>query len=356
MGLYQRGSVWWVSFVFNGKRVRRSTETEDRKLAKRIYDKVKGEIAEGRWFEKLPGEDKTFKEMMEKYLKEHASRLKSFKSFEGYSKNLLSFFGDRFVKEITPRLINEFKQKRIMSGVKPSTINRDLATLRKAFNLAVKEWEWVKDSPMSKVSLERENNKRDRWLTFEEEDRLLQHCPPWLREIVMFALNTGMRMDEILSLAWKNVDLFRKTITVFESKNGEKRTIPMDEEIFEILKDKSRVRSIQTDLVFSSKNHTHFFRQNVGRVFRSALKKAKIDNFHFHDLRHTFATRLVQSGKVDLYAISKILGHKSISMTQRYSHHCVESLKEGMEVLDKINREHVTNLSQQGKQNSGHGI
>jgi integrase len=226
MGLFKRGSVWWMSFVYKGKRVRKSTETEDRKLAQRIYDKVKGEIAEGKWFERLPGEDKTFEEMMEKYLKEHASRLRSSKSFEGYTKNLVSFFGNRFVKEITPRLINDFKQKRITDGVKPSTINRDLATLRKAFNLALKEWEWVNYNPVSKVSMERENNKRDRWLTDEEEQRLLSVCPNWLQELVLFALNTGMRLSEILGLTWKGVDLFRRTVTVFKSKMMRKEPFP----------------------------------------------------------------------------------------------------------------------------------
>ncbi len=86
-----------------------------------------------------------------------------------------------------------------------------------AFSLAWKEWEWVRENPASKVSLEEENNKRDRWLTDDEEERLLEACQPWLKELVIFALNSGMRLSEILNLTWQGVDLFRKTITVFKS-------------------------------------------------------------------------------------------------------------------------------------------
>jgi len=335
MGLYKRGSVWWMSFIASGKRYRKSTESEDHKLAQRIYDKVKGEIAEGKWFERLRGKDKTFREMMEKYLKEHASRLKSSKSFEGYSKNLLSFFGNCFIREISPRLINEFKQKRITEGVKPSTINRDLATLRKAFNLALREWEWVNDNPVTKVSMERENNKRDRWLTNEEEQRLLSECPNWLQELVLFALNTGMRLSEILGLTWRGVDLFRRTVIVFKSKNNdEKRTIPMNLTVFEMLKAKAKVRSIKTDLVFPSQADTLIDKCNVGKAFRVVTRKAGIEDCRFHDLRHTFATRLVQADK-DLYQVQVLLGHKTNMMTQRYAHHNPESLRDAVEVLDK---------------------
>jgi integrase len=344
MGLYKRGSVWWMNFVYKDKRYRKSTETEDRKLARRIYDKVKGEIAEGKWFEKLPGEDKTFQEMVEKYLREHASKLVSEKAFQGYAKNLLSFFGDHQLLEITPRLINEFKTKRREDGLKPSSINRELATMKKAFNLAIKEWEWINQNPVSRVSMEKEENKRDRWLTDDEEKRLLDACSPWLRELALFALNTGMRLGEILSLAWSEVDLFRRVVVVLKSKNKERRTIPVNQTVVNMLKAKMKVRSIKTNLVFYTPAHMMFRKTTVDHAFMKAVKKAKIEDFKFHDLRHTAATRMVQMGK-DLYKVQKILGHKTPSMTQRYAHHYPESLRDAVEVLD--NR--VTNMSQSGR-------
>jgi len=334
MALYNRGQVWWMDFVYKGKRYRRSTDTTDRKLARRIYDKVKGEVAEGKWFERLPGEEKLFAEMMDKYLSEHASLKASARSFKGYAKRMAAFFGNHTLVEITPSLINEYKIQRRNDGVKPATINRELATMKKAFNLAVKEWEWVRDNPVSKVSMEKENNKRDRWLMEGEESRLLEACEPWLRELVVFALNTGMRLSEILGLTWKGVDLFRKTLTVFKSKNGEKRTIPMNATVFEMLKDKAKVGSIKVDLVFPSQACTIIDKCSVGKAFRNTAGKAKVEDFRFHDLRHTFATRLAQAGK-DLYKVQSLLGHKSPSMTQRYAHHYPESLRDAVEVLDR---------------------
>ena len=310
MGLYKRGSVWWMSLVYKGRRGRKSTETEDQKLAKKVYEKLKGEIAENRWFESLPGEEKTFREMMEKFLAEHASKKASCKSYESYVRSLNPFLGNHTLTDITPRVINEYKLKRRNDGVKPGSINRELAILKKAFNLALKEWEWVKENPASKVSMEEENNKRDRWLADDEEERLVEACSPRLRELVIFALNTGMRLSEILALTWRGVDLFRKTITVFKSKNKEMRTLPMNQTIFEMLKSRAKIKSIKTDLVFYNKNHAEIDKRFVSLSFHYTARKAKVEDFRFHDLRHTFATRLVQSGK-DLYKIQRLLGHKT---------------------------------------------
>jgi len=342
MGLFKRGQVWWMSLTYDGKHYRRSTETENRKLAQRIFDKVKGEIAEGKWFERLPGEDKTLQDMMEKYLVEHASKKAAFGRFKTCAKNLTASMGDLTLTKVTPKVINAYKTKRAESGVKPATINRELACLSKAFSLAVKEWEWLNGNPVSRVSREKENNKRDRWLTHEEEEKLIKVSPNWLRELIVFALNTGMRMGEIISLTWEAVDLNRKTVTVVKSKNDERRTIPINEIVLELLKARSKVRLIKPDLVFFSQTNELYKNYNIGRAFTYVGRKAGIKDFTFHDLRHTFATRLVQSG-VDLYRVSNLLGHKSLSMTQRYSHHCPDSLRGAVDILGRF-----TILSQSG--------
>jgi site-specific recombinase XerD len=308
--MFRRGSVWWVSFVVNGKRYRTSTETSDRKLAQNIRHEIKARIAEGKWFDRLPGEEKTFKEMMDKYLEEHSSKKASARDFAGYSKKLNSFFGDYMVTEVTPSLIKEYKKKRREDGLKPASINRELAAMKKAFNLAIKEWEWIRENPVMKVSMEAENNARDRWLREGEEERLLGASPVWLRELIIFALNTGMRLSEILELKWREVDLSRKTVTVIRSKNGQKRTIPLNEKVSRLLLIKSISRSNEGEFVFPSQAYTMLSKYNVGRGFRKAARRAKVQDFRFHDLRHTFATRLVQAGK-DLYKVQRLLGHKS---------------------------------------------
>ena len=342
MGIYLRGKVWWVSYVYRGKRCRESTGTDNRKLAQRYYDKIKGEIAEGRLFRKLPGEKKTFREMMEKFLLEYAPKRKSEERFKGIAKNLISFIGDLTIMEITPKVVNEYKVKRYQDGVKPATINREIACLKKAFNLAYQEWEWIRENPISRVSMEKENNKRDRWLSKEEEVRLLNASPDWMKELIVFALNTGMRLSEILTLTWDQIDLNRKILVILNSKNNEKRGIPLNEIVFEMLKNKSKIRSIKANLVFYNKEHKQYNKVFISHMFRKIVKKAEINNFRFHDLRHTFATRLVQAG-VDIYRVSYLLGHKDLKTTQRYAHHWPESLRSAVETL------YVTNLSQTEK-------
>jgi len=300
MGLYRRGKVWWMAFTFQGRQIQKSTKTSDRRLAEAILSKVRVKIIEGKYFDILEEKERTFEEMMERYRVEHAAKLASRESIECRIRNMLPFFGHCTLFDITPKLITEYKVKRYSDGVTAATINRELASMKKAFNLAIRDWEWCRGNPVSRVSMEKEPNGRDRWLTQEEEERLLLACPSWLQEIVIFALNSGMRRGEILSLAWEGVDLFRKTVTIFRSKNGERRTIPINQTLLDLLKRKSKVRSLKTPLVFYSVAHTAIDGHNLGHVFRRAVKKAKIANLRFHDLRHTFASRLVQEG-VDLY-------------------------------------------------------
>jgi integrase len=349
MGLFKRGPVWWMSFSYQGKQYRHSTETEDKKLAKRILDKIKGEIAEGKWFEKMAGEDKTFREMMDKYMVEHSARNKTRRSHnrdKSLLAHLLESFGDLAIAEITPPLISEYKTKRRNEGAAPQTINNETSLMSHAFNLAIREWEWLRENPVKKVSKEKVNNLMERWLTLDEEKNLLTSSPKWLQEIITFAINTGLRLSEILDLKWRRVDLSRKTITLLEEqKNKGKDTLPLSEGALTVLKERARVRRGETELVFSTKNASRIGSRNLQRAFYSALKKSGIETLRFHDLRHTFATRLVQAG-VDLYTVQKLGRWKSISMVMRYAHHYPESLRSGVEVLDRINGKVITNLAQ----------
>jgi len=333
MGLVKRGSMWWMSFMFNGQQIRRSTGTGDKRLAEAVLSKVKVQIIEGRFFEKQEPQERTLAELLDRYASEHAARRANHRRELTSIQNLTGFFGNPRLDHITPKLIVAYKNKRYTDGVKPATINRELATLKKAFNLARREWEWCTENPVCRVSMERENNTRGRWLTMEEEQRLLQTISPRLRDLIIFALNTGMRMGEILALTWAGVDLFRRTVTVFRSKNGERRTIPINSIVLDVLTRKYAARSRMTELVFHSQADTALDGSNIRHGLNAALRVAKIQDFHFHDLRHTFATRIVQAG-VDLYKVQRLLGHKSPMMTQRYAHHYPESLREGVEALE----------------------
>ena len=196
---------------------------------------------------------------------------------------------------------------------------------------------WINgnDKPFSKISYERENNERARWLTEDEEKRLLESSPEWLCEIIVFALNTGLRQGELLSLEWNRVNLFRKTILIQKTKNSKPKTVPLNQIAMDVIlrKSEEKVRRIKNDFVFVSSHGTKIDRHNLRRAFNSAVSKAEIEDFKFHDLRHCFCTKLAQRG-VDIYKIAKLAGHKDIRMTQRYSHHCPESLRDGVEALE----------------------
>ena len=334
MGLARRGRIWWMSFVHQGRQVRRSTGTSNFQLAKKIFDTVKGKVIEGRYFDTSEERTRTFEDLMARFEQEHVVKLASKRQHKGYIARLKTFFGAVTLEHVTPKRIVAYKTQRYADGVKPSTINRELAALKKAFNLARREWEWCRDNPVSRISLEKENNRRDRWLSPDEEERVLKGASDATRELITFALHTGMRLGEILSLTWQGVDLARRTVTVLKSKNGERRTIPVNETVLALLADKAKVRSTRTESVFHTTEETPFLPDNVRRAFRSALAKAEVTDVHFHDLRHTFATRLVQAG-VDLYKVQLLLGHKSPTMTQRYAHHFPESLRDGVAVLDR---------------------
>ena len=348
MGLFKRGHTWWIRFTYKGEQIRKSTETNDKKLAERIYHKLLGEVAEGRWFERLPGDEKTFREMMEKYLIEHSARNKTSRSHirdRSLAKHLMQHFGDLTLNKINPKLISEYKTKRIREGASPRTVNYELAVMGHAFNLAIKEWEWCTDNPVIKVSKEKVNNFIERWITDEEEERLLKVSRKWLQEMIVFALYTGLRQGEELNLQWPQIDLFRKTMTILEQKNEGRDTLPLNKKALEVLKSRAKIRHINTNLIFCTPKGTRINARNLLRAFYTATKKAGIEGLRWHDLRHTFATRLVQDG-VDVYTIQKLGRWKEISMVKRYAHHSPESLRSGVEALDKVREKISTNLAQ----------
>jgi len=355
MGLYKRGTVWWMSFSHNGEQVRRSTETEDRKLAIRIFDKLKGDIAEGKWFEMLPGENYTFGDLMKKYLEEYSSVNKAKTSYtrdKSLAAHLLTSFKDEYLLDITPAMISDYKVQRRRDGAAPRTINYELTLMSHAYNIAIGEWEWLKNNPVKKVKKDRVDNLIERWLTHEEEERLLNVSAKWLQEIIVFAIHTGLRQSEILDLKWHQLDLTRRTMLIYEQKNRGVDTLPLNETALGVLEERHQHRLSQCDNVFYSITHTRIGNRNLFRAFKIATKRAKVPNFRFHDLRHTFATRLVQAG-VGIYELQRLGRWKSASMVMRYAHHNPESLRSSIEVMDRFEAMPITNLSHPQK-NRGH--
>ncbi len=152
MGLYKRGTVWWMRLTYNGRQIRKSTEVKNKNLAMKIHAKVLTEINEGKWFERLPGDEKTFSELMDKYMAEHSAVNKA-KSTHAKSqstvKHLYRCFGKRIVTDIRPRDISAYRTARQATGAAPKTVNGELMLMGHAYSLAMKEWEWVTSNPVS---------------------------------------------------------------------------------------------------------------------------------------------------------------------------------------------------------------
>lgn len=318
--MFKLGRVWWFSVTVKGVRYKYSTETTNKKLAQKICDKVKGDIVEGKWFPKLPGTEMIFRELKERYMNEHSPKKSAKQHIRDrgiFDNHLLSYFGDHVLTDITPDLVSAYKQKRYKEKAKAGTINRELVLLKHCFSMACGEWKLLKDNPIKEVRLEKEPKGRVRYLTDEEFKKLYNACKDWLKPIVLVAKHTGMRRENILSLKWGQVDLFGRVILLEDTKNGERLSVPLNETMLELFKSLSKVRPIKSSYVFCRPDGKRYV--EIKWTFQKALESAGIENFRFHDLRHCFASSLVQDG-VSLYEVQELLGHKDGRMTQRYAH------------------------------------
>jgi len=190
--------------------------------------------------------------------------------------------------------------------------------MKRVFNVAIADHE-TETNPVSAIPMFKENNQRVRFLSEEEETRLRDAIENDDWPMIVVALHTGLRQSEQFHLRWENVDFANGIITVPRSKNGETRRLPMNDTVREILR--SRPSRLKSALVFPSQTGATPIdtRNYMHRAFTPALRRAGIDGFRWHDLRHTFASRLVMAG-VDLRTVQELMGHKTIAMTLRYSH------------------------------------
>lgn len=243
-------------------------------------------------------------------------------------------FGDDRLDTITPSRIAK-ERDRLAAGTtrnkdsdgKPlsrsgATVNRYLAALSTCLSYGVKELQWLERNPMERVQKPAENKGRVRFLTEDERPRLLEACKatPELYLAVVMSLTTGARQEEIMALRWPQVDLSRQIITLHNTKNGDRRALPLVGEALDLLKARAKVRSISDDRIFPpsdrSRNAEYL---NLRRPWEQALQTAKIDDFHWHDLRHTAASYMAMSG-ISLVEIAKVLGHRTLAMVARYAH------------------------------------
>jgi integrase len=258
------------------------------------------------------------------------------------------YFGEMYLSDITYRHVQEFVAKRQKDRVKTrhngkvsgSTINRELTTLKTLFKLAIK-WNFdIEKNPVPKGKFFDESQyQRNRVLSKDEEDRLLNAAAPYLKSILICALNTGMRYNEILTLEWANVDLDsdegKITVQAENSKSGKARIIPINPVLMDELK-KLKEQNGYCSHVFTYKDlatKKHRPVTNIHRAFWKACKRANITDLKFHDLRHCFATRLTKNSG-DIVSVKSILGHSSLKTTEKYLHTDFLRMKEAVKSLN----------------------
>ncbi len=336
MGLFKRKNspYYFMKFQANGIRIYESTKTKNRKLAEEIYLNRRAEIIAGiepvRRFEI---EDITFSELSSKYLEYIPGRLRSYPSQKVLINKLVKVFGNIKLNAIDIVSIEKMQSNIIADDLSAAYANRLTAAVKRMFTKAY-EWELISEDVLKrirKVKLLKGEVKRLRYLSSNEIETLISACGKEIKPIVITALNTGMRKSEILHLTWDRVDLKNRIILLDKTKNGERREIPINQTLLNTLSD--IVRNIKTDYVFYNPETLKPY-CDIKKSFTGALRKAHIIDFHFHDLRHTFASRLVMSG-VDLATIQKLLGHKTINMTLRYAHLSNIHLKDAVNILDE---------------------
>ncbi len=339
MGVYLRGKSYYIDFYYEGKRYTEKVGPVSKSVALEKLDIKRSEVIRGEWKPKKV--NISFDKFKEDYLKltKADRKPRSVVRDECSLKHLSKTFGGKMLSEINPVMIAGYKKKRQEEGAEPATINREIGCLRTMLNRALS---WGKLQRLSfgfgkkkDVKFLKEPRGRKRILSPEEEGRLLEavrtgHKAKHLEPIIITALNTGMRKGEIFSLKWPKVDFKNRNITVEETKNGESRVVPMNQKLTQTLESAKKVS--KGEYVFSTNGKPY---RDVKRGWWTALETAKIEGFRFHDLRHTFGTRLGMNG-YDLKTIMEIMGIKDPQVAMIYLNPTPEHKRNAVESLNGV--------------------
>ena len=333
VAIFRKHGNWYVDYYAGTRRIREKVGPR-RSEAEKALAVREAEVAQGRFNLQPKRNVPRFEEFLPRY-REYGRANKRSHRIEAFRLETLSqSFSGKRLSEIAAWDVERFKAERLKK-VKPATVNREVSNLKHMLNLAVR-WGLLEANPVRGVKLLREEKLPDRILSRVEEERLLAACDrtraPHLKPIVTLALQTGMRKGEILSLEWSQVDFDRSTVRVdrAKSKYGE-RTIPLNQTAYETLyrlfqgRRGSYVFPYPRDPVKPIEDHK--------MAFWRAVQLSGIPHIRFHDLRHTFATRLVRAG-ADLITVQQLLGHSTIRMTARYAHSLWEDKEAAVKLLE----------------------
>ena len=307
--------------------------------AKLWASSIETAIREGRHFKGKAGKIYTLNDLSKRFLEHPSLKPKTKIQYGPQLKWWTGQLGYKCLTDITADQISRSRDKLLQQGLSQSSANRYVSALSSAFSVAVKEYEWVETNPCLRLKKLAEPNGRKRFLSDVERQRLLEECKKsdvhQLYIIVVLALSTGARKNELRWLRWSDVDLTVGMLIFRDTKNGLTRSVPILSQGIELLRDWSMHKENENDLVFPGKNPESplIFEKS----WKTVLKKAGIEDFRFHDLRHSSASYLIMNG-VHLRTVAEILGHKTLSMVQRYSHLSPEHLRSDIsKTLQNIN-------------------
>lgn len=304
-----------------------------RKEAKKWAISMEADIRAGRYFGRQEDKKKKFSDLVDRMIDEVLPNNPG--SFQKIKTQLLwwnTHLKDYFLCHITSHMISDLKSKLINEktprGDKRtgSTGNRYLAALSKGFTVAVNEWGWIKENPVRKVVKFEEGKPRERYLTEDEINLLLEECKksksPHVYGFALFALSTAARKGEITNLKWFDVCFQRKTATFRDTKNGETRVTPLNDKLIECLLDKRANQTVFSEYVFPSRNGKKG--ADVRTAYENIVKRLGFQDVLFHTLRHTVASHLgIRNTSAPHIAI--VGGWKTLSQVKRYTHLSVES-------------------------------
>lgn len=323
--LYKRGDKWYADITTaSGKRIRRTLGTTDKQAAEELHDKLKYQ----QWRIDRIGEKPkhTWDEACIRWLNEKGHK-KSIENDKMRMRNLPELRG-MLLNDITRDVVMAIVDKKDCSGANK---NRYIALIRAILNRAMREWEWIENIPY--FSMHPEPKKRIRWLTPDEAQRLIAAAPPYMAQMIKFSLATGLRQHNVLTLKWQQVDLQRRVCWYYadETKSGRSLGVSLNDIAIQVLNEQQGKHEI---FVFTNSQGKPM-KNWQWKTWHRITEKANIYDVRFHDLRHTWASWLIQRG-TPLAALQEMGGWETPSMVQRYAHLAPEHLHQHSALLNNL--------------------
>jgi len=334
MGIFKKGNMYWFIKQYKGRRAEESLGTGIKRLAeKRYVEEILPAILNGSFFERKA--DPTMAEIIDRYMTEVSPFQKSHERNTEISAKFKDFFADTLLSEVSVSLLSSYKTKRLTGDIKhgrgkgraagESTVKKELSFLRQVFTKAVEEWELCESNPVRKVIKGLKDNKRVRYVLAEEavklSEALSQSKMTCLKDMVVIACSTGLREGKIVNLTISQCDFHQERINIAgdDMKNEQPFSIKMTAEVKSTLQRVIKERKLISPFIFVNEQGKAFTGETVSMAFKRACERAKIKDLRFHDLRHDFATVIINNG-ASLYQVQHALGHKDQRMSARYAH------------------------------------